>query len=424
MNQNPGGTDSSANIPEMPAWIRRGRTFPIVALTVFCLFVVPMVLPWNEKLVVPVTIVSKSPPRSVIAPADGPIALMEAENGTQVRAGQALARLGQASSIEEEDRLIAMADAARSAVQKGRIPSSIPILLVDAQLQQPFSALAEAVAELNLYADYDSNPGQIRSLRQKLAALEQARLRADESTQLSANLVEVVRERLDAKSKAQKSGWVTKDAVAQQQQELIVRELDLRRYLDTEASIDSEINDLRAELSRVQIVDNGTAERRRKAVLQAAANAITAVEDQRRRYLLIAPVAGRVKFPQPRYIGQSITRGMEYAVIVPPKTDVSATATVSARSRSDVKKGAEVRLMFSNYPSARNGYVRGIVQAVSDVAVDGDYTISLELPSGLETSNGSTIPFRNRSAASGVIIVRQGHLFDVIVGALTSLFDS
>jgi hypothetical protein len=217
---------------------------------------------------------------------------------------------------------------------------------------------------------------------------------------------------------------VTKDAVAQQQQELIVRELDLRRNLDAEASIDSEINELRAELIRVQIVDSGAAERRRKAVLQAAANAITAVEDQRRRNLLIAPVAGRAKFPQPRYIGQSITRGMEYAVIVPPKTDISATATVSARSRSDVKRGTEVRLTFANYPSARNGYVRGIVQVVSDVAVDGDYTISLELPSGLETSNGFTIPFRNRSTASGMIIVRQGHLFDVIMGALNSLFDN
>ncbi len=83
---------------------------------------------------------------------------------------------------------------------------------------------------------------------------------------------------------------------------------------------------------------------------------------------------------------------------------VSAKMQCPANEAIEVKQGNEVLIEMQGFPSITHGYIRGEVKNISEVQVEGLYTVDIILTNGLCTTLGKTLQFNRYAEGCGKII--------------------
>jgi hypothetical protein len=84
-----------------------------------------------------------------------------------------------------------------------------------------------------------------------------------------------------------------------------------------------------------------------------------------------------------------------------------------------VKLGNDTLIELQGFPAITHGYIRGSVRQVSEVPVDGMYTVDIVLKPSLVTTLGLTLQFNRYAEGRGKIITGKDafllHLFKKIL---------
>ena len=414
MTQN-GMTELDRAVLDMPGWIARGRAFRLVGL-LSLLLLLSLALPWNETLQVPLTIVTTSPPSSVRATQSGTLVRLAVSSDQLVSQGQILAQFGTNEEIAQAERLERSAEAALAALRAGEVPTGLPAITLGGDVQTAYAELASAVGDLAASVNFQTDRVDIESLRRSLVELERQTGGLAENIALADTLADVSEARLNRKEVGAEKGWISKDSLEKAREEMLERRLGAREARERAQEQRAQIAELRSRLEGTQLQQGRSSTLKRERAVQAAVDALAAARRWRADHSAIAPVAGRVKFPAEVFAGQHVERGAELAVIVPPRSDLKAVGIIPAQARGEVVPGSDVRLSFTSFPVSNYGHVVGKVERTSDVAVRGDYQVTIALPAGLVTSTGFRIPVRNRGTATGRITVQQGRIATAVFG--------
>ena len=138
------------------------------------------------------------------------------------------------------------------------------------------------------------------------------------------------------------------------------------------------------------------------------------------KYLMRSPVSGMVQFTGFWEEQQQVSAGQVVMTILPINDrQVSAKMLCAAAGAATVSPGQAVMIELSGYPAITDGYIRGEVQGISEVPVDGNYTVDISLTEGFTTNLGKTINFNRYAEGKGKIITGQEsfllHLFKNIL---------
>lgn len=399
----------------LPGWIERGLALRVAAGGAIVLAILSLA-PWRQTLAIPLTVVTRSPPRGVTTMDSGVLAAIAVRDGSSVAAGAPLAQLGDSASFAAVDRMASFAAATVAALDRGALPAEAPPFTLGGDLQPAYSALSSALAELRVQAEFGEEAEARAALRQEIRSLRDRSARLSKDIALSGSLVKIAERQFEIKSKVAERGWISQATLAEAHSDLIERELSANGKADELARLRSQIAQSESRLLQTTLQQSGAGTRLVERARRAAINLLGEIDGWRRRTIVTAPIAGRVKFPAPRHVGQPLPKGAEFAVIVPEGSQVVAIGTIPAASKAAARIGSDVKLTFPNYPPFRYGYVLGRVEAVADVATEAGYAVRVALPNGLNTTSGYPLPLRQRAEASGALSVRQGRVFTFVLG--------
>jgi multidrug resistance efflux pump len=142
-----------------------------------------------------------------------------------------------------------------------------------------------------------------------------------------------------------------------------------------------------------------------KSIFAQALNTLKSqIDDWKKKYLLTAPIDGKIAFATFLQENQQLQANQIICYINPGNSQYYAEVYIPQTNFGKVKMGQEVLLKFPAYPSAEYGSIKGKIDFISNISTDSGYLAKVILPNGLNTSYKKQIQFREGLNAQGEII--------------------
>jgi len=187
---------------------------------------------------------------------------------------------------------------------------------------------------------------------------------------------------------------------------LIGKKLTLPQITSTIISNESQQNEKKKEIAELE---NTIAQQ--KAIFQQALNSFKSqAEDWKKKYLLTAPIGGKVAFATFIQENQHLQANQIICFINPGNSEYYAQIVIPQSNFGKVASGQAVLLKFSSYPSAEYGAVKGKMDFISHIPTDSGYLAKVVLTEGLHTNYKKQIQYREGLTAKGEIITKDRRL--------------
>ena len=150
------------------------------------------------------------------------------------------------------------------------------------------------------------------------------------------------------------------------------------------------------------------------ALYNAVASLMQAVSEWEKAYVLQSPVDGTVSFMQSWETGQPVAQDETVFVVVPVEKPVPmARVRLPMQSVGQVFVGQRAIIRLAGFSEQEYGILEGRVSFISPIPdEEGMYTLELELPDGLQTSNGKSIPLIEAMSGTTDIVTKERNLLE------------
>lgn len=140
-------------------------------------------------------------------------------------------------------------------------------------------------------------------------------------------------------------------------------------------------------------------------------------------YLLVAPIDGKVTFTKYWSENQNVTNSdVVFSIIPDAKEKLIGKTLLPLEGSGKVKVGQRVIIRFLNFPDKEFGTVEGIVSNISLVPAEDNYTVEIELPNGLKTNYGMTLPILQEMQAKADIVTQDLRLIERFFMPIKQMF--
>jgi HlyD family secretion protein len=408
-------------LTRVPPWLLR---WGIVWLfVVLCLvFLAAWLIHYPDVVTASFRLTSPNAPKAVLTRTEGKLVSLFAGEGDAVRAGDVLAYLESTADHREVMRLSGqVAQAQQMALRDDWEGCSRMDLAHYAQLgevQEPFQRLVQAHQQLQA-----GQPDGFYQQKKKLLAQELGHLQ-----DLARNL------RGQRHIRKRDLALAEEDFTIQQQlaEQKVIAALELKReeskhlsrqlpYQQNESDL---LNNLIAQRSKQeQMLEIDKLIREGRTDFTQALRALqSAIGAWKARYLVTAPVSGKVYFPLARQENQFIASNQELLYVAPQNTAYVGELLIPQHNFGKVRVGQRVLVKFAGYPYAEFGAVRGQVTAISGVPLnDSVFPAQVTLPADLVTTYGKRLTYKTGMAASAEVITEDRRLLEKLFYQLRSI---
>lgn len=128
------------------------------------------------------------------------------------------------------------------------------------------------------------------------------------------------------------------------------------------------------------------------------------LEDWKNKYLLTAPLGGKIAFATFLQENQQLQANQIICFVNPGNTQYYAEVYIPQTNFGKVRTGQQVLLKFPAYPFQEYGSLKGTIDFISNISTDSGYLAKVVLPEGLNTNYKKQIQFRDGLTAQGEII--------------------
>jgi len=140
---------------------------------------------------------------------------------------------------------------------------------------------------------------------------------------------------------------------------------------------------------------------------------MNAINSWELNYCLSSPIDGIITFTKYWNVNQSVSAGENVFAVVPDTSEkLFGKALLPLHRSGKVKTGQRVIIRFMNFPDQEFGIVNGAVHAISLVPSDNNYQVEIDLPNGLTTNYGKTLPVTLEMKASAEIVTEDLRLIE------------
>jgi HlyD family secretion protein len=130
------------------------------------------------------------------------------------------------------------------------------------------------------------------------------------------------------------------------------------------------------------------------------------------KYLLIAPVTGKVAFATFVQENQQLQNNQTICFINPSNSEYYAEVFIPQANFGKLKKEQKVLLEFPSYPHQEYGKLEGRLNFISNIPTDSGYLAKVNLTNGLKTNYNRDIQHRDGLTAQAQIVTKDMRLFE------------
>jgi multidrug resistance efflux pump len=147
--------------------------------------------------------------------------------------------------------------------------------------------------------------------------------------------------------------------------------------------------------------------------LQSLNTLISAIDDWKRKYLLMAPISGKVSWQIPLQEKQDVLASRELLYIAPDSPTYYGEVRVPQQNFGKIKLGQQVLISLNGYPYQEFGKLMGEVYFVSTIPdKDKLYYVGVKFRDGLKTDISDSIKYTNGLIGTAEIITKKKRLIN------------
>ena len=219
----------------------------------------------------------------------------------------------------------------------------------------------------------------------------------------------------DAQQKLAVMGAISPIEFKREESKLLIKSLPLKQ---TEASLISNLSSINAKKNELLELEKLIIEQK-SLFLQALNTFISEVENWKQKYLLVAPITGRISFNSILQQYQSVAINQEVLYIIQNNDNSFGEIRIPQFSFGKIKVNQKALIAFDAYPFAEFGKVEGHIIHIADIPDnEGNYQAIINFDKGLITQYNKRLIFRNGMAATAEIITDDLRLFERLLNSL------
>ena len=356
---------------------------------------------------------SANAPKVVLARTEGKIVRLFVRDGQPVRAGATLAYLESTARHEEVLRLSQQLTKAWAVASRGNLEGLSRIKLSGynqlGELQNAYQTFEQTHIQLRAYLANGFYSQKKAMLRQEIVDLQALANNLHQQQQIQErdrNLAEedyVIQQQLAAQK------VLAPLELKREESKLIGRRLP---YQQTASALISNLTAQRTKQKDILELDQQVAEERDQ-FLQSLNTLQSAVDAWKLKYVLTAPVSGKLLLVGTLQENQSVAINQEIGYVAPHTTNYFGELRVPQQNAGKVAVGQGVLVKFAGYPYQEFGAVRGQITAIADIPLkDSVFLARVQLPVGLQTTYKKQLAYKTGMTATADIITRDTRLLE------------
>jgi multidrug efflux pump subunit AcrA (membrane-fusion protein) len=160
-----------------------------------------------------------------------------------------------------------------------------------------------------------------------------------------------------------------------------------------------------------------------KMIFLQALNTLKAqIEEWKAKFLLIAPVDGKIAFAGFMQPNRQMENSSAICFVNPGNSSYYAEINIPQNNFGKIKTGQKVLLKLPAYPYQEFGSLEGQLDFVSTIATDSGYLAKVIFPKGLTTNYNKQVQYKDGLQAQGEIITADLKLSDRLMNSVRQIF--
>lgn len=417
MNQHPTFIElRSEEVQELlarpPRWLLRwGIT--VVFLILLAVFAGAWVIHYPDLVRASFKLTAANAPKAVLARADGKIVRLFVREEQLVLTGATLAYLESTARHDEVLQLARELKAAWAVSRRGNLEGMRQINLSAyhrlGELQSAYQTFEQQHIQLRAYLAGGFYSKKRKLLQQELVDLQTLAQQQRQQRVLQARDAMLAQEDYEVQQRLAAQKVIAKLEFKREESKNIARQL---AYQQTASALVNNATAQRAKQKEILELDKQVAEERDQ-FLQALNTLQSATDSWQARYVLSAPVSGRIFFPGVIQENQAVATSQELFYVAPPSMDYIGELRVPQQNAGKVQVGQDVLVKFAGFPYQEYGAVRGQITAIANISLkDSVFLARVALPAGLKTTYGKSLAYKTGMTASADIITADNRLLE------------
>lgn len=358
------------------------------------------------------TLIATNAPKEIFARQEGKLTRLFVQNGETVSEGDILGFIESTAKPEQVLLLSIYLDSTVFDLQKNNtqnIVTRFASIFTDlGELQQVYQ---QFVSEYQQFKDYLNDGFYLR----KRSVLEVDALFLTKNHKILEQQKDLILKDLDLSEESYKANEsLYKDKVISKQDDrneyskLLNKKLNIPQINASLLSNETQQREKQKEITELE----HTISLQKNLFQQAAQTLQSLVNDWKKKYIIIAPVSGKLTFLTPLQENQFIKIGKSLGFVNPPNSLYYAEINLPQYNFGKIDTGQVVQLRFDAYPYQEFGFVKGQVRYISDLPMDSGFIAHIRLPDGLITNQKKTLHYREGLKAEAQIITKDLRLME------------
>lgn len=189
-----------------------------------------------------------------------------------------------------------------------------------------------------------------------------------------------------------------------------------------DASLIGAASALHEKQKEIQELENNIAQQK-TIFIEALNSFIGQLEEWQNIYLLKAPFAGRVVFPDFMNVNQYYPANQTICILNPGSSSFYGQVFIRQNNFGKTRIGQQVLLKLPAYPHQEFGSIKGKLSFISTIPADSGFAAKITLPNGLHSSTHKALQYREGLLANAEIITSDRRLIERLFSSLSSMMQ-
>ncbi len=390
-----------------PKWIIRWG-ISIVFLLIIIFLVLASLIRYPDTLVGNATLTTQNPIITLISKTGGKIVLLPLKNNQVVKKNQVLCVFENSANYTDVLLVDSICRIASNQLITNDTNSYSEQLINNINIGEVTPAyllFVKSVKDFNLFIETNLQDKEISILNRDLIEHKNLLVKYQEQINISAQEFKLFEKDFLRDEVLYGNKVISAKEFEDKKKLYFVAQKNFENQKITLSNTRININNIEKNILELQIQQYEQKNKLKQELKQSIQSLQNALTEWKQKYLIIAPIEGKLSYINYWNVNQTLKQGDEMFTLIPElKEKIIARIVLPANNSGKVKKGQSVNIKLVDYPFNEHGMLNGIVEGISLVPQKGNYNVEVSLNKGMITSYNKTIEYKPEMQAKADII--------------------
>lgn len=411
-----------------PRWIVRwGIT--IILLVVVVLIIGSYFYKYPDLISSRVTILSESPPVSIIARSDGKLDKIFVDDKQNVESNELLGIIENPANYQDVYTLIQKLDSVQGYFSEPHLFNQLSYNKEYSlgQYHSYYSSFVSQLKDYQTFLNHNAATQRILSLEKQVTDYHNYIEKIREQISVLRQDYELTFSQFSRDSLLHDKAIMSDVDFENSKASMLKQKYSYQNAMTSLANTQMTVNQLEQQIVEQRVSIAETENKLLATLKERFDNLVNQLKSWEQMYVLKTPIAGSVTFTNFYSKNQFVSSGMVVFTIIPTgEQEIIGRAIIPVKGAGKIEMGQRVNIKLDNYPYMEFGILEGDIVNISMVPVTNEqgsyYTAEIRLRKGLVTNYKKELPFNQEMQGYAEIITKDRRLIERLVEPLVSVF--